>query len=421
MATFPSAGSRPAPDSGLGAAGRTELQPRWLPVARGVAFWLIAYLFAATMLGTTIPTSLYGDYESQWHFSSGIVTVIYASYAVGVLAALLLLGRSSDAVGRRPVLGAALALSTLSTVVFILAPGLGWLFVGRVVSGLSAGLVTGTATATLTDLATAGSSGRASMVATAANMGGLGLGPAVAGLFAQYLPRPTVLVFEVYLAVLALAALALLASPETVSPRRRLNVRFEGLGIPTEGRGAFIGAGVAAFVAFSLLGMFSALAPTFLGESLHQRNRAVDGAIVLLIFAAATIAQLLLAHRSATASMRAGLWLFFPALALIVAALSASSLALFIIGTAAVGVAVGAAFIGSLSTANHLSPPHLRGQVISTYFTFAYVGLTIPVIGVGFGSQAFGIFRSVLVCSVVLAALSGAVALGMYRLESQKT
>jgi len=41
------------------------------------------------------------------------------------------------------------------------------------------------------------------MVTTAANMGGLGLGPLLAGLFAQFGPDPTVLVFEVYLAVLA--------------------------------------------------------------------------------------------------------------------------------------------------------------------------------------------------------------------------
>ena len=44
---------------------------------------------------------------------------------------------------------------------------------------------------------------RVSLTATAANMGGLGLGPLIAGLFAQYAPHPTTLVFEVYLAVLA--------------------------------------------------------------------------------------------------------------------------------------------------------------------------------------------------------------------------
>jgi MFS family permease len=98
--------------------------------------------------------------------------------------------------------------------------------------------------------------------------------------------------------------------------------------------------------------------------------------------------------------------LFLAALALIVAALSQASLAVFLIGTLVSGVAVGAVFIGSLSTASRLAPAEMRGRVASTYFVFAYVGLTIPVIAVGIGSQYEGDFRAVLVCAIVLAVLS---------------
>ena len=79
-----------------------------------VAFWLIAYVFAATMLGTTLPTPLYVIWESQWHFSSVTVTLIFAVYAAGVLSALVFAGRASDQVGRRPVLGAALAFTRVA-------------------------------------------------------------------------------------------------------------------------------------------------------------------------------------------------------------------------------------------------------------------------------------------------------------------
>ena len=202
---------------------------------RRVAFWLAALILSVTMLGTTLPTPLYVIYQAQWHFSDAIVTVTFAVYAAAVLATLLLAGRSSDQAGRKPVLAAALACSALSTVVFILAPNVEVLIVGRILSGLSAGLMTGTATAGLTELVPASASRRASLVATAANMGGLGLGPLIAGLFAQYGPHPTVLVFQVYLAVLAAAGLCLFLVPETVSPRRRPVIRFAGLGIPERG------------------------------------------------------------------------------------------------------------------------------------------------------------------------------------------
>lgn len=376
-----------------------------LAVRRPVAFWLVAYLFAATMLGTTLPTPLYVIYQAQWHFSAGIVTVIFASYAAGVLVALLQAGRSSDQVGRRPVVLTALGFSAASTVVFILAPSLGWLFVGRVLSGLSAGLVTGTATAALTETYGGSSSRRASTVATAANLGGLGLGPLIAGLFAQYGPNPTVLVFEVYLGVLAVAAIGLTVVPETVTDRQKLNLRFTGLGMPVAGRSEFIAAGAAAFAAFSLLGLFTALAPSFLGAVLHEHSHAVSGVVVFAIFGTAALTQLFLARFPSRPVIMSGLGLFLVALALIVTGLAEASMALFLAGTVIGGVAVGAAFIGSLSTANRLAPVQMRGRVVSTYFVFAYVGLTIPVIGVGIASEHVGDFRAVLVCSIVLAAL----------------
>jgi MFS family permease len=388
--------------------------------ARGpVAFWIVAYLFVAVMLGTTLPTPLYVVYQAQWHFSSGLTTVIFASYAVGVLAALLLAGRSSDQVGRRPVLAAALAFSAVSTVAFILSPAVGWLFLGRVLSGLSAGLVTGTATAAITETYRGRSARHASMVATAANMGGLGLGPLIAGLFAQFAPDPTVLVFEVYLAVLAVAAIGLVFVPETVGDRQKLNLRFTGLGIPSAGRGEFIAAGVAGFAAFSLLGLFTALAPSFLGGVLHSRSHAVGGAVVFAVFGTATATQLVLARFPSRIVITGGLMVFLGALALIVAGLSQASMALFLAGAIVSGVAVGAVFIGSLSTANRLAPAEIRGRVVSTYFVFAYVGLTIPVIGVGIASQYEGDFRAVLVCAIVLAALGAGSTAGIHRAGSR--
>jgi MFS family permease len=371
-----------------------------------VAFWLLAFVFAATMLGTTLPTPLYDIYQAQWHFSAAIVTVTFAVYAAGVLLTLLLTGRASDQAGRKPVLAAALGCSALSTVVFILAPNVGVLMAGRILSGFSAGLMTGTATATLTELIPASASRRASLVATAANMGGLGLGPLIAGLVAQYGPHPTVLVFQVYLAVLAAAGLCLFLVPETVSPRRRPVIRFAGLGIPERGRGEFIAAGVAGFAAFSLLGLFAGLAPTFVASVLHEPNHAVQGAVVFGLLAVGTVTQLVLAGFGSRRVVLAGLGLFLAALTLIVAALATASMALFLAGTVVGGVAVGAVFLGSLATANRLAPPGRRGQTVSTFFVLCYAGLIIPVVGVGVATSFTGDFPAVLAFSILLAALS---------------
>src|SRR5580692_11200066 len=372
---------------------------------RRIAFWLLALVLTSTMLGTTLPTPLYVIYQSRWHFSAALVTVTFAVYAAAVIATLLLAGRSSDQAGRRPVLAAALGASALSTVVFILAPDLAALIAARIVSGLSAGLMTGTATATLTELVPATGRRRASLAATAANMAGLGLGPLIAGLFAQYAPHPTTLVFEIYLAVLAVAGLCLLLVPETVSPRRRPALRFAGLGIPERGRSEFIAAAVAGFAAFALLGLFAALAPTFLGNVLHEDSHAVQGGVVFLLLAVGTLTQLTLARFNSRRVVLAGLGLFLAALALIVAALAQAGMTLFLAGTVVGGVAVGAVFLGSLATANRLAPPERRSQAISAFFVACYTGLIIPVVGVGVTSEFISDFAAVLALSILLAAL----------------
>src|SRR5947209_4471547 len=153
---------------------RRAQQPRTdLRLGRRFGFAAAAFALAIGMLGTTLPTSLYPLYRQRFGFSELMITVIFATYAVGVIASLLLFGRLSDQIGRRRVLLPGLLLSALSAVCFLTATGLPLLLVGRVLSGLSAGIFTGTATATLLDLAPAGRRGRATLVATMANIGAL--------------------------------------------------------------------------------------------------------------------------------------------------------------------------------------------------------------------------------------------------------
>src|SRR6476659_1060007 len=93
------------------------------------AFVLLAYAFAAIMVGPTLPTPLYAD---RMHFGVLTTTVIYATYAFGVLFALLAFGRWSDAIGRRPVLLAGTFFALASAAVFLAADSVPLLLVGRV-------------------------------------------------------------------------------------------------------------------------------------------------------------------------------------------------------------------------------------------------------------------------------------------------
>ncbi len=190
--------------------------------------------------------------------------MIFAAYAVGVMGALIVTGRWSDQLGRRPLLFAGLVAAALSDVLFLVSDNLTLLLVARVVSGISAGIFTGTATVAVIELAPSAWRHSATFVATAVNMGGLGLGPVIAGLLGEYAPWPLQLAYVVHLGLAALAVAAVAYAPETVERPSRPRLRMQRLSVPSEVRGVFLPAAIAGFAGFAVLGFFTATAPAFM-------------------------------------------------------------------------------------------------------------------------------------------------------------
>ncbi|MGW5334293.1 MFS transporter [Streptomyces bauhiniae] len=382
---------------------RRRLRPGYLGAA-GV--------FAVGMMGTTLPTPLYGLYRERIGFSELIVTVVFAVYAVGVIVALLLAGGASDVLGRRPVLVVALVLSALSAVCFLLEGGLPLLYLGRVLSGFSAGLFSGTGTAAVLDLAPPERRGRAALAATAANMGGLGLGPLVSGLLAQYAPRPLILPFLVHLGLLAVALVVTLLLPETVHHEgARPPLRPQGMRVPPEVRGVFGPSALAAFAGFSLLGLFTAVAPAFLTDTLGEHNLAVTGAVVFSVFCASTAGQLLMGRIGARAALPWGCAVLAAGLVLVGASLWAESLPLLLIGALTGGTGQGMAFRAGLTAVGAAAPEEHRGATISAFFVVAYLGISLPVVGVGALTTGLGVRGAGMTftaCALVLVAAVGA-------------
>lgn len=131
---------------------RADAGPRRRTLPQRVAYWHAAIVIGLCLFASVVPSPLYHFYAVAWHFSSLTLTLIYATYAFGVLAALLLAGRVSDQIGRRPVLLAALGTLMVSSVLFIAARSTAWLFVARGVQGLATGAALSAASAALLDL-----------------------------------------------------------------------------------------------------------------------------------------------------------------------------------------------------------------------------------------------------------------------------
>ncbi|GAB7029358.1 MFS transporter [Streptomyces sp. NPDC021749] len=383
---------------------------------RRPGYAVAAGVFAIGMAGTTLPTPLYGLYRQELGFSELMVTVVFAVYALGVITVLLLAGNVSDDVGRRPVLFCALALSAASALCFIFEGGLPLLFLGRVLSGFAAGLFSGAATAAVLELAKPGQEAHAGFAATAANMGGLGCGPLLSGLLAQYAPWPLVLPFAVHLALLAVAAVATRLLPETVrAPHRPHRLRPQRLQLPPEVRGVFTPSAVAAFAGFALLGLFTAVAPSFVGQTLGVTNLAVAGAVVFSVFLGSTAGQSLAGRIGVRKALPGGCLVLVIGLALVATSLAVTSLPVLVLGALCGGTGQGLAFRAGLTAVGRAAPAEHRGGTISAFFLVAYFGISLPVVGVGALTMELGLRGAGLTfagCVIVLA-----VAVGLYVLR----
>jgi MFS family permease len=378
--------------------------------SRRASFWLVAFAFTATMIGTTLPTPLYPSYEKRFGFGPVTVTVVFAMYAVGVLTALLLVGRASDTVGRRPVLLAGLALAGLSSVIFVIAGGVhadgtAVLLAGRLLSGFSAGIFTGTATATLADLAGPRGGLRASLVAAVSNIGGLGLGPLVGGLLARYAGAPLRTSYALHAALIALAIVAVLLVPEPVDVQRPRRLRIQRIAVPAQVRGALAQAGTAGFAGFAVLGLFTAVSPSLLGLLGHHSS-VLTGVVVFSVFAASAVGQVTSARVPADRALRDGTAILVVGIAGVGGSIAAASLALLVAGGVVAGFGQGLSFRAALGSLSAVTPEHQRGGVASTFFAICYVGISVPVVGVGLGTRAFGLTHTGEVFAGIIGLLS---------------
>ena len=164
-----------------------ERAPRLTGLA---AFSAVAAVIAVAFYASATPSPLYGVYQARWHFSTPVLSLIYATYAVGVLVSLLLVGSLSDQAGRKPVLAWSLLGLLVSALVFATASSVGWLFAARALQGLATGAALGAAGAALIDLHPTSDTRTAALVNGVVALAGLGIGALFSSALVQFLPAP---------------------------------------------------------------------------------------------------------------------------------------------------------------------------------------------------------------------------------------
>jgi hypothetical protein len=345
------------------------------------SFYLLASITVSLLAGSSAPTPLYPLYQAEWGLTSMTVTEIFGVYAFAVLSALLVAGRLSDYVGRRPVLVAATLAQAVTMAVFAMVDGAGGLMIARVLQGLSTGAAVAAVGAGLIDLDKV----RGTTANAIAPMLGTASGAILAGLLVRYLPAPTHLVYLVLGAVFVLQAGGLVLMGDSVTPRpgalASLKPQF---GVPRAVRDPLLRAVPALVATWALAGFYGSLGPTMVRHILGANASLLGGLALFVLAGSGAVAVLVLHRQPARTMMSFGAAALFAGVAITVAGVSYHSIGAFFLGTVLGGIGFGAGFQGAVRTVVPFAAPHERAGVLAVIFVVCYVAMGAPAMMAGF-------------------------------------
>lgn len=357
-----------------------------------MSFWHLTVLLALCLFAASAPSPLYAIWAAAWRFPPSTLTEIYAVYAFGALAALLVTGRLSDHVGRRLVVAIALGFQIAAMVAFIVARGVGELYVGRTLQGVGTGIAGGAISAWLLDLQPPDNPRLGGLVGGVAPIAGLAAGAIGSGLLVEYAPDPLHLVFW-SLAVVFTAALPLILAIPDLAMRRPgwLRSMRPELGVPSEARAVFVSTAPSVIAIWALGGLYLALGPSLAVSLLRTDSHVAGGAVIAALLGAGAIASVVARAADPRTVVTRGLVLLVVGVALTLVAVGVGSTMGLYVGSVIAGLGFGPAFSGVFRSLAALAPPDRRAGLVASIYVLLYLSFSIPTIAAGVAVGAFGL------------------------------
>ena len=344
---------------------------------------MTAFSFAGAALvaaSSSAVTPLYRLYQQSMHLSPLMITLVFAVYAISLLAALLTVGGLSDYVGRRPVILGGLLLNAIAMVLFSYANDVGQLILARAVQGLCVGTATTALGAAILDT----DRKRGPLLNSVTAFLGLMVGSLGAAALVTFAPDPLHLVYEVLFALTAVMIVLLFVMPETVSRKSgalaslRPHVR-----VPSQSRAALLRVAPATVATWALGGFSLSLMPTVVATTMGVSAPWVGGVVVatLMLAAALTVAAL----RQLPAQRLLVIGTAALSLGVLVSLLGIwqHSVAMLFAGSVIAGFGFGASFAGSLSALLPTAEAHQRAGLLAAFYVLSYLAFSLPALAAG--------------------------------------
>jgi MFS family permease len=349
------------------------------------------YSFAGAVLiaaCSSAATPLYRLYQQSMHLTPFWITVVFASYVVSLLAALLTIGSLSDYVGRRPVMLASLLLNAAAMLIFAEASGVGQLIAARMVQGLSVGIGTTAFGAAILDT----SRTRGALLNSVTAFLGLTVGALMAAALIMLVSDPLHAVYHVLLGFSVLMIALLWFMPESCSPKHGALASLRPhVAVPPQSRTILARLTPANVAAWALGGFYLSLMPTVVATAVGVASPWVGGIVVssLMLTGAAAVAAF--RHWPARRLVLIGASTLPVGVAVSMAGIQQQQVAILLAGTMIAGAGFGTTFSGTLRALLPTAHAHERAGLLSAFYLQSYLAFAVPAVAAGLSVPLLGL------------------------------
>jgi MFS family permease len=334
------------------------------------------------------PTPVYHFYQETLGLSPFLLTLIFATYAFSLLAALLTVGSLSDYVGRRPVILGALAMNVLAQIAFLTAHSAEALVAARAVQGLATGAAITSLAAAILDSAPR----HGPLLNSITPFIGLTIGTLGAGLLVTFAPAPDRLVFLVLLAVSLVLALALIWVEESAEGKPGALASLKPhVRVPPQARRALAQVTPVNIAAWALGGFYFSLMPSLVRIATGVGTPLAGAVVVGSLTLTASVIVVFLRGWSGERALGLGSLFLAAGVAVTLVGVGMHAVALLLAGTVVAGVGFGGTFAGTIRTVVPLAEPDQRAGLLAAFFVQSYLAFSLPAILAGLLAPMLGL------------------------------